>query len=150
MTPEERKAYNKARYEANKARILEQQKAYRQENKIHRAEQGRVYREAHKAEIAERTKAWLQTPAGKKSRTLKSWRYDGLIDSDSDNYEKRYTAYLQATHCAACKCEFKDSYDRCMDHDHDTGLFRQFLCRQCNSGDRWRKFSISSANLERD
>jgi len=102
MTPEERKAYNKAYYEANKMKICEYLKAY------------------------------YQTPAGKKSTTINNWKRSGLIDSDGDNYEKRYQSYLQSTHCAFCKIEYNDTFYRCLDHDHDTKLFRAFLCNPCN------------------
>jgi hypothetical protein len=29
-----------------------------------------------------------------------------------------------------------------MDHNHETGLFRHFLCRSCNNLDSWKKFII--------
>ena len=86
-------------------------------------------------------KEYNQSPNGRKSNTKTDWRRYGLIDSDNDNYEKQYQAYLQATNCDVCKNEFKDSFDRCMDHCHDTGLFRQFLCRSCNNRDSWEKFN---------
>jgi hypothetical protein len=104
---EERRAYNRAYYQANKVRILERMNTYN------------------------------QTQDGKKALTLRNWKLYGLIDSDGDNYEKLYQSYLQSTHCDVCKIEYKDSYDRCMDHSKETNLFRQFLCRDCNIQDRW-------------
>lgn len=108
---EARKAYDKARYEANKT------------------------------EVVERAKMYCKTPAGKKSSAIRNWKHSGLIN---DDYSALYGSYLQAPHCNACKSEFKDSFDRCMDHDHDTGLFRQFLCRACNTRDAWLKHQTVS------
>lgn len=84
-------------------------------------------------------KKWRQSPIGIKSTTLYNWKRSGLIDSDGDKYEKRYSAYLQATNCEVCKSVFKDTFDKCLDHCHQTGIFRQFLCRACNIFDYWKK-----------
>jgi hypothetical protein len=103
----------------------------------------KAYYEANKQNITEYMKTWLQTPAGKKSQTIKNWKRSGLLYNNMDNL---YDTYLQSTHCDACKFEYKDSYDRCMDHDHETGLFRQFLCRGCNTKDSWKKINTPSSS----
>ena len=121
QSKEERAAKRKARYEKNKVEIAEKNKA----NKEH---------------ITERQKIYRKTPAGIKSRIINHWKHRGLIDSDGDNYEQRYQLYLQSTHCDACKNEYENRSDCCMDHDHDTHLYRQFLCRKCNIKDTWKKF----------
>ena len=124
-------------------RIRRQNPEYRAKE----AERMRILRQnpEYRAKEAETRGVWSQTPQGKKSRILTHWREEGLIDSDMDNYEKLYCSYLQSTHCDVCKIEFKNSYDRCMDRDHKTNLFRQFLCRDCNIQDRWKK-KISTAS----
>jgi hypothetical protein len=120
-------------------------KEWRKRNKERVAEANRIWYENNKENVLERHKQWRQTPAGRKSITIQNWKTEGLIDSDGDNYKKRYEAYLQATNCEVCKCEFKNSYDRCMDRNHDTNLFRQFLCQSCNRFDRWKK-KLSTAS----
>jgi len=95
----------------------------------------RAYQEANREEFAERKKAYRQTPKGKKSTIILLWKQRGLIH---DDYDALYDSYLQRTQCDVCKFEYKDSYDRCMDHDHETHLFRQFLCRSCNTMDSWK------------
>jgi hypothetical protein len=93
----------------------------------------------NKERRTEQDKAYKQTPAGRKSNTLNNWKQRGLIH---DDYNSLYQQYLQATHCNACKSEFKDSFDKCLDHDHNTNLFRQFLCRGCNCYDNWLRRSL--------
>ena len=88
-------------------------------------------------------KMYYQTPNSKKLHAISHWKQYGLIHED---YSALYEAYLQATHCDVCKTVFKPSNDRCMDHDHDTGLFRQFLCKSCNGFDNWKRFNKSSSN----
>jgi hypothetical protein len=130
FTAEERKLrkneYNKKYREKNKEKISEKGKKYRdQENKEERAEYNKKY-----------NKKYRHTPARIKSRTMARWKMWGLIHPDmSELYDKKY---LPATHCEHCKKEFKDSFDKCMDHCHETGLFRQILCRSCNSRDSWK------------
>ena len=100
----------------------------------HKAEKAAYYAK-HKAEKAAYYAVYNATPAHKKLNTISSWKRYGLVHDDFDSL---YFSYLQTTQCDICKNEFKDSFDRCMDHDHDTGLFRQFLCRPCNIFDNWK------------
>lgn len=99
--------------------------------------------EKRKAYDRERKKNYYQTPAGRKSITIKNWKTFGVIH---DNFDELYEQYLEATHCNACKSGFKSTFYKCLDHDHTTGLFRQFLCRSCNNKDRWKKFTSPSSS----
>jgi hypothetical protein len=101
-----------------------------EERKAYQKAYQKAYREANREKFAEYHKAYFQSLAGKKS----SWKQRGLLH---DDYDTLYEAYLQTTNCDVCKVTFKDTFDRCMDHDHSTGLFRQFLCRPCNNRDSW-------------
>ena len=80
-------------------------------------------------------KAYHQSPAGKKSMIISKWKQRGIIH---DDYSELHDRYISTTNCDVCRIEFKDSFDRCLDHDHETGQFRQFLCRNCNTQDRWK------------
>ena len=77
-----------------------------------------------------------QTPAGKKLETIRSWKKYGMIH---DNYDQLYEDYLACFRCEICEKNFKSTLDRHMDHDHDTGKFRWFLCCSCNNKDYWKK-----------
>jgi hypothetical protein len=135
-TKEERAVYMKKYRKENKEKISEKKKKYDQENKEGKAVYNKKYKKDNKEKIVKQMKEYDQTPAGKKSHTMSDWRQRGSIDPDMDEiYDKKY---LPATHCQVCKKEFKNSYDRCMDHDHETGLFRQVLCRSCNNCDSWK------------
>lgn len=114
---EDRDIYNFIYYNKNKEKILEQTRKYHQDN-------------------PDKYKNWSKTPNGIKSRVIRQWKFSGLIN---DDYKTLYNNYLACTACQVCKEDFKSDFDRCMDHDHDTGLFRQFLCRSCNTYDNWRK-----------
>ena len=74
---------------------------------------------------------------GNKSRTISRWKFAGVIYGD---FEELYYIYMNTLKCYACNKEFKNSYVRCLDHDHSTGLFRAIVCRGCNSNDRYIKY----------
>ena len=64
--------------------------------------------------------------------------YKMLVDCD---LEVLYKNYLAETHCDFCCMPFTKNkhpkygrkYVKCLDHDHATNKFRNFLCNSCNS-----------------
>ena len=58
------------------------------------------------------------------------WKQRGLI---TDNFEEIYNKYIRATHCELCGKEFTKSIDRQMEHNHETGEFRNIVCNRCNT-----------------
>tara|TARA_R110002020_G_scaffold456775_1_gene673432 strand:- start:139 stop:450 length:312 start_codon:yes stop_codon:yes gene_type:complete len=83
----------------------------------------RVYYLKHGAKTRETTAISNWIKRGVKTKNLK------------DIYHKKY---IPATHCEACNKEFINTRDRCLDHDHTTGKFRQIICQKCNNRDNWR------------
>ena len=72
-----------------------------------------------------------------KRQMIYNWKRNGLI---YDNYNELYEIYIKAMNCQHCNIEFSKSNDRCMDHDHSTGLFRSIVCRSCNNNDSYIKY----------
>ena len=66
-----------------------------------------------------------------KSDTLYNWKKFGLIESD-EQIEFIYTDYIYGIHCDLCGEFYKNTRDRQMEHDHETGEFRNIVCRSCN------------------
>jgi len=113
---------------------LEYAKKYREQNRvlIRQKSQNDYYshrqkRIAQKKEYYEKKSS---SPLGKKSITISSWKRIGIIDSD---YSALYDAYLKETNCYICGNEFKNSKDKHLDHDHNTGEARYICCTKCNT-----------------
>ena len=72
-----------------------------------------------------------------KYKTISNWKSRGLI---YDDYDELYEIYIKTMNCQYCNKEFNNSQDRCLDHDHNTGLFRKIVCRACNVMDSYIKY----------
>ena len=73
----------------------------------------------------------------KKSMTISRWKKVlGLLLRPGETYEMIYDKVQNTTHCEKCKvelCDGRKPNGRCMDHCHETNLFRMVLCRKCNA-----------------
>jgi len=62
--------------------------------------------------------------------TIRNWKKYGII---SEDYKKLYNYHMSINNCQMCNVLFDDTIknQRCLDHDHNTGLYRKTLCRKC-------------------
>lgn len=77
---------------------------------------------------------YRQSEAGKKSARIHCWKQNGVISTD---YDVLYTKWKNTTHCEECGVELiegnKGENKKVLDHDHNTGLFRNVICHRCNT-----------------
>ena len=111
LTPEEKKQRKREEYIRNRDKYLERAKK-------------NYNPEKNKLSVLKYSK----TEKGKKASKIKDWKCRGIIVPD-DDWDKIYQQYINTTNCNVCNAEFKNSMDRHLDHDHDTGEFRWILCR---------------------
>lgn len=64
--------------------------------------------------------------------TIRNWKKYGI---KSDDYKQLYHIHMSIERCQLCNTTFDDTIknQRCLDHDHNTGLYRKTLCRSCNA-----------------
>ena len=76
---------------------------------------------------------YRQSEAGKKSTRISCWKQVGVI---SDDYNALYTKWKETTHCEECNVELiegnKGQNKKMLDHNHNTGEFRNIICHRCN------------------
>ena len=124
LSPEEKKERKRERdrqyYQKNKEKIINRVKEYKVE-----------YNQKNKEAISLQKKEYHSTPKGIKVQTISNWRQRGVIG----DLEQLYILYINTDKCMYCEKSFADSVDRCLDHDHETGLYRAVLCRSCNTKD---------------
>tara|TARA_E500000318_G_C3519810_1_gene195902 strand:+ start:185 stop:619 length:435 start_codon:yes stop_codon:yes gene_type:complete len=139
MDKEQIKEYKRKWYLKNKERLKESKKEYMRHYNLKiketRKEYDRQYYLENKEKISQSNKAYDQTDNGKKRITIKNWKSRGVVDEDNDNYEKMYKIYLSVKYCERCNCQLnQENYNskKCLDHDHNTGYFRNVVCNYCN------------------
>ena len=74
------------------------------------------------------------SPKEIKRCAIKTWKVRGLKCED---YDALYNQYLNVCNCDNCGVRFGKFGDgsgtyKVLDHSHRTGLFRNFLCSNCN------------------
>ena len=97
----------------------------------------------NKEKDKETKRLYRQTENGKKSHTISIWKHRGLV---SDNYDKIYDRYINSNNCELCKCEYTNKNKRCLDHDHNTGKFRNIVCHNCNASSKLRETPITNTS----
>ena len=127
---EERKDKDRLYYLKNREKRLEYAKEYREKNK----DKIKEYENKNKEKIKQRKKEYNQTPARKKSQRISDWKKRGVM---CDDWDELYEKYITTELCEECNCVLTEDKQntkttRCLDHDHQTGLFRNVICNGCN------------------
>lgn len=105
---------------------------------VRREREGKVSREEWKQKQAQK-KIDNEGIQYKKQR-ISGWKRIGVLG----DYDEMYDIMINSTNCNHCGKELKERKDKILDHDHETGHFRQILCQSCNIWDYWNPELCSS------
>ena len=101
--------------------------------------------------MKEYNKEYQQTEKGKMNTKISKWKNSyGLICESRDDYELIYFTWLNSSRCEECNIEYTKENKKCMDHCHDTGLFRNILCNSCNTKRRAKKNYSGITNIHKN
>ena len=83
----------------------------------------------------------FELPKNHKQDKKKYWKWVGI---DMHNFDEFYERYINSSKCELCEKVYKNTYDRCLDHCHKTGKFRNVVCRSCNLNITKQKFNTNT------
>ena len=72
----------------------------------------------------------FELPKDHKSSKKKYWKWVGV---NMDNFDEIYNRYINSSQCELCDKIYDKQRDRCLDHCHTTGKFRNVVCQKCNA-----------------
>lgn len=119
--------------EEKHARHLKQMKEWRKRNKAHIIEYSHKWFMKNGDRRRAQARLWSKTESGRKCQRIQCWKKHGIIHED---YDKLYEQYMNAKECENCSIPLTFGWHgdaRCVDHCHETGQFRNILCRVCNT-----------------
>ena len=135
-----KKAYKKQYYIDNKHKVKEKCKEWYVNNKQTAIDRAKEWKKNNPEKVKICNQKWWQNNLEKSN--IYSWKKNIII---CDDYNLIYRIYVDTNKCEFCQTEFKNSYDRCLDHNHsilDSYNIRGILCRQCNFKDVLKGFPI--------
>ena len=91
-------------------------------------------------------KSYHNNPHEYKRLKILNWKQKGV---KYDDFDDLYEVYMNTMNCWYCNKEFTNSRQRCLDHDHETGLFRKILCQACNVNDSHLHFEPRLNSFEK-
>ena len=80
--------------------------------------------------------------------SITTWIRRGLILREGETCKGIYSFYINTDFCNQCNIKFNDEVHnekRAMDHDHNTGFFRQVICMKCN-----KEFDVKTQKVRRE
>lgn len=124
--PDARRAYARQWKAANREKVLERKREYRQR----RPEVAKAHREATRDRSREVARAWRQNNRALHRERQKRHKFKRAYGITRAQRDAMFEA--QGSCCAMCQTLEPGKNGWVTDHDHATGVVRGILCNRCN------------------
>jgi hypothetical protein len=126
---EERRAYQREYQKKWRENNPEKVKAIRIKNYAKGETKLKIkeWQENNPEKLLKAQKKYKAKPETIKTRRIRDWVKQGVVG----DYESLYKLYMDTSNCNKCEKEVSGR-SKHLDHNHETGLFREILCVHCN------------------
>ena len=109
------------------------QTEYKRQWYIKNKEKRLLYQKQYAKDNKEKIVEYKKQYAKGKSFKIKEWKKNGLIG----DYDEIWKRYCETENCDLCNVKLTleskiTSTRKCMEHNHETGEFRNITCHKCN------------------
>ena len=112
---------------------IKQYEANRPDRTEYKKEYDKKYYQNNKDKLLQKSKDYYFTDEGKKNHRIVIWKQLGI---KCDDFDSLYDKYIKCNKCELCNCDITEGKGligkKCLDHNHETGEFRNILCGYCN------------------
>jgi len=125
-----KKLLDKKLIEKRREQQLKTEIRYRKKHKDKIKERNKEYRKDNIDKIMQLHKQWKNK--NKSDVFIKSWKRQGLKHTDN-HLKEIFKRREESTKCELCNTKYTKPHDKCCDHHHSSGSFRNICCKKCNN-----------------